>query len=263
MRTDIIYNEDCMVTMSDNIEPNSVDIILTSPPYNTARTNCDFHNDTKNKRYTVRYVDFNDMKSPEEYGDWTVDVFNGFDKVLKRNGVVLYNLSYGKHTHESFWHLISKIQSETEFTVADCIIWKKRSAVPNTASPNKLTRICEFVFVFVRKYEYDTFISNKQVKSLSKRTGQKNYENITNFISAKNNDGSCPIHKATYSTELCDKLLSIYGKEGFVVYDPFIGIGTTALAAINKGMKFIGSEIYKDYCDLANEKIKHKTIEEK
>lgn len=256
MRTNIIYNEDCKVTMSDNIFPNSVDIILTSPPYNTARTNCDFHNDTKNKRYTVRYVDFNDMKSPQEYADWTIDIFNDFDKILKKNGVVLYNLSYGKNTHESFWHLISQIQAETEFTVADCIIWKKPTAVPNTASPNKLTRICEFIFVFVRKDEYDTFVTNKQVKSLSKRTKQKNYENITNFITAKNNDGACPIHKATYSTDLCTKLLKIYAKANFIVYDPFIGIGTTALAAKQMGLNYIGSEIYDEYYKLAIEKTK-------
>lgn len=45
-----------------------------------------------------------------------------------------------------------------------------------------------------------------------------------NFIEAKNNDGSCP-YKATYSTELCTKLLDIYAPIGSVVYDPFIGTG--------------------------------------
>lgn len=61
---------------------------------------------------------------------------------------------------------------------------KKKSALPNNVSHNKLTRICEFVFVFCRKNEYKTFVANKQVKSQSK-TGQKYYENIFNFIEAK------------------------------------------------------------------------------
>lgn len=257
METDILYNEDCIVTMQEHIDEKSVDIILTSPPYNTARSNCDFHNDSKKGRYTVRYVDFNDNKTPEEYAEWTAKVFEGFDRVLKENGVVLYNISYGKNTHETFWHLISYLLSETEFTIADCITWKKKTAVPNTASPNKLTRICEFVFVFVRKSEYDTFVANKRVVSLSKGTGQKNYQNIYNFIEAKNNDGSCKIHKATYSSDLCSKLLEIYGKEGFIVYDPFIGTGTTAIAAKQMGMKYIGSEIYVDYYDLAKERIEN------
>jgi DNA modification methylase len=95
------------------------------------------------------------------------------------------------------------------------------------------------------------------VVSLSKGTGQKNYQNIYNFIEAKNNDGSCKIHKATYSSDLCSKLLEIYGKEGFIVYDPFIGTGTTAIAAKQMGMKYIGSEIYGDYYDLAKERIEN------
>lgn len=256
MDKNIIYNEDCNVTMAEHIEPNSIDIILTSPPYNTARSNCDFHNDAKKGRYTVRYVDFNDNKSPDDYCQWTIDVFNEFDKILKKNGVILYNMSYGKNTHESFFLLIGEILRQTEFTIADKITWKKKTAVPNTASPNKLTRICEDVFVFVRKNEYDTFTSNKKVVSFSRGTGQKNYENIYNYIEAKNNDGSCNIHKATYSTEFCEKLLTIYGKEGFIVYDPFIGTGTTAIAARNLKMNYIGSEIYEDYYKLTLERLK-------
>lgn len=50
MITDILYNEDCIVTMQEHIDEKSVDIILTSPPYNTARSNCDFHNDSKKRQ---------------------------------------------------------------------------------------------------------------------------------------------------------------------------------------------------------------------
>lgn len=246
MNVNCIYNEDCFNTMR-RMNDKFVNIVLTSPPYNTARTNCDFVNDTKKGRYTARYVDFNDMRTDEEYQDWTIKLFTEFDRILSNNGVILYNISYGKNTHESFWNLLSNIQLRTNFTIADCIVWKKKTAVPNTASPNKLTRICEFVFVFVRKSEYMTFETNKKVVSNSKGTGQKNYENVYNFIEAKNNDGSCPIHKATYSIELCEKLLQIYGGEGKLVYDPFIGTGTTALAAMKMKMNYIGSEIYKPY----------------
>lgn len=74
-------------------------------------------------------------------------------------------------------------------------------------------------------YNEDCFRTNKKVKSIRKdNPNQKYYENIFNFIEAKNNDGSCP-YKATYSTELCTKLLDIYAPIGSVVYDPFIGTG--------------------------------------
>lgn len=244
-----------MVTMSERIDENSVDVILTSPPYNTARTNCDFHNDTKKGRYTVRYVDFNDNKTPEEYTEWTIDVFNQFERVLKKNGVVLYNLSYGKNTHDTFFPLVADIIKRTKFSMADYFVWEKPTAVPNTASPNKMTRKCELVIVFCRTDEYDTFNCNKKVVSYSKGTGQKNYENIYNIIRAKNNDGVCKIHKATYSTDLCEQLLRIYAKEDNVIYDPFIGTGTTAVAARKLNMHYIGSEIYPDYYDIAIERL--------
>lgn len=85
------------------------------------------------------------------------------------------------------------------------------------------------------------------------------YKNVFNFIEAPNNDGSCPIHKATYSTELCGKLLLLYTKEGDVVYDPFMGTGTTAIACHRGKRKWIGSEISKNYCEYANRRIASET----
>ena len=49
--------------------------------------------------------------------------------------------------------------------------------------------------------------------------------------------------------------MNIYGEEGYIIYDPFIGTGTTALAAINLGMECIGSEIYGDYVKIAKERL--------
>ena len=249
-----IWHGDCSDCMK-RMTPNSVDVVLTSPPYNTSRSHTDFFNDHKKGRYSTRYVDLNDNLTPEQYEDWTVGVFDGFDRILKENGTVLYNINYGVNTHDTMWNLIAAIQNRTNFCVADCIAWKKRNAVPNTASPNKLTRIWEPVFVFCRKDEYRTFTTNKQVVSTSKGTGQKNYENVQNFVEAKNNDGPCSIHKATYSTELCEQLLNVYCPKGGLVFDPFAGTGTTALACIKLGINYICSEIYDKYVELCNQRI--------
>ena len=110
--------------------------------------------------------------------------------------------------------------------------------------------------MFCRKDEYNSFTANKKVVSLSKGTNQKNYENVMNFVEAKNNDGKNDLHKATYSTELCEKLLSIYGNEGMLIFDPFMGTGTTALAAIKLGMDYVGCEIFEQYYDMCEERIK-------
>lgn len=71
------------------------------------------------------------------------------------------------------------------------------------------------------------------------------------FVEAKNNDGACSYNKATYSSELCEKLLNIYAKPYGVVYDPFIGTGTTAVACKRMGIDCIGSEISKKQVEFA------------
>lgn len=109
-------------------------------------------------------------------------------------------------------------------------------------SHNKLTRITEDIYVFCRKDEIKTFNCNKEISKIGKN-GQTFYKNISNFIEAKNNDGKCDLNKATYSSELCEKLLDIYANKDTVVYDPFMGTGTTGIACWRKGLKCFGSEL--------------------
>lgn len=253
-----IYNEDCFETMK-KMNKASVDVILTSPFYNTnkkAGKNRTLENtDVKQGQYNyVRYDVHIDDYTNEQYTNYTIKLFNEFDKVLKNNGCVLYNIMYGAENTEGMFEAINGIITQTNFTIADVICWKKSNALPNSCSPNRLTRIWEFVFVFSRKNEKKTFYCNKRITSYRK-TGQKAYENIYNFIEAKNNDGTCPYNKATYSTDLCKKLLEIYAPQNAVVYDPFIGSGTTAIACIRLGLNYIGSEISNKQCEWAVKRI--------
>jgi site-specific DNA-methyltransferase (adenine-specific) len=219
-----------------------VDCVITSPPYNTSRVGA-------SDKYSSRYDVFQDFKTDQEYIDWTCEVFNHYDKILKPNGCVLYNLSYSSEKTHLIWLVIADIIRKTNFITADCIVWKKSNAIPNNVSKNKLTRIVEYVFVFSRKNEFKTFEANKKITGRIERTGQANYENIYNFIEARNNDGSNPLNKATFSTELITKLMDIYAKPGSLVYDSFMGIGTTAKACIERGMNYVGSEISKQQID--------------
>ena len=242
-----IHNEDCMATME---RLSNIDCVLTSPPYNTSRKGA-----TDLKTHQCRYENYNDSMTDEEYIDWTLKLFGGFDKILRPNGSVLYNVSYSSENTWMLWNLISDIQRKTNFTVADCIVWKKKAALPNNVSKNKLTRIWEFVFVFCRKDEFATFDCYKKVTSTREDTGQQMYENVFNIIEAPNNDEDCPIHKATYSSLLCRKLMLLYTKEGDTIYDPFMGTGTTAIACIKEKRNYIGSELSPRYVDWAEKRI--------
>lgn len=77
-----------------------------------------------------------------------------------------------------------------------------------------------------------------------------------NYIEAKNNDGSNKLNKATYSSDLVTQLIDMYAKPKGIVYDPFMGTGTTALACAMRGLKYIGSEISQDQVKFARKRIK-------
>lgn len=254
-----IYNEDCFTTMED-MPIGQIDIVLTSPFYNTnkkagsARTLS--NTNVKEGQYNyVRYDTHVDNMTDDEYCDFTARLFTEFDRILNINGVVLYNINYGAENTEGMFRAVNSVLTQTPFTLADVIVWKKPTAFPNSCSPNRLTRLWEFVFVFCRRSERKTFNCNKKIKSYRK-TGQAAYENVYNFIEAKNNDGPCPLNKATYSTELCDKLLDLYAVRADTwVYDPFMGSGTTAAACARRGFNCLGSEISAAQVEYAKNRV--------
>lgn len=257
-----IRNENCIDTMR-SLSPGVIDVILTSPFYNTnkkAGKGRTLENTSviDGQYEYVRYDTHVDNMTDDEYSDFTSDIFTKFDRILAENGTVLYNINYGSENTEGMFKAINAVITKTNFTIADVIVWKKSNALPNSCSPNKLTRIWEFVFVFCRKNEIKTFRCNKEVKS-KRKTGQKMYENISNLIEAKNNDESCPYNKATFSTDLVKKLLSLYAVgDKVTVYDPFMGSGTTAVACQELGYDCIGSEISENQVRWANERLARK-----
>lgn len=256
-------NGDCIEVLSNMVsEGVKVDSVITSPPYNTARSGGYHMSEKALKNHEGRYDIHLDNKSDEEYIEWTIDLFNKLDLVLSKDGSICYNISYGGENSHLIWLTISAIIQHTNFTTADVIYWKKKSALPNNSSSNKVTRIVEPVFVFCRKEEYRTFRANKKVKSYS-RTGQKYYENVFNYFEAKNNDGSNKLNKATYSSDMVMQLLDIYVQDNSIVLDPFMGTGTTALAVErynemnNYSCSYIGIELSPNQIDYSKERLKN------
>ena len=256
MELNKIYNEDCFLTM-EKMPIGMLSVILTSPFYNTNKKqgNSRTLSNTSPKGYSyLRYDEHVDNMTDDEYCDFTENLFLEFDRVLNLGGVVLYNLSYGNNNRDGMYKAVNTIITKTPFTIADVICWKKKTALPNNCSPNKLTRIWESVFVFCRKTDIDIFYCNKPVVG-KRKTGQKSYGNIFNYIEAKNNDGSCSYNKATYSSDLCKQLLNIYCPKDGIVYDPFMGTGTTAVACKELGLSYIGSELSENQCKWANDRL--------
>ena len=257
-----MYVEDCFDTMKRMVKNNQrVNVILTSPPYCTDKDDAKMYTDAKFDWYDVHYDVFEGFESPEAYREWTVNLFNAYDTVLCENGVVLYNISYTKATPDLVYKCVYDVITQTNFMVADCIIWRKSNALPQNQNSNRSTRICEFVFVFCRKSEADTFITNKKRSEVD----YKRYTNLFyNYIEAPNNDildkSLNRLNGATFSTKLVLALLNIYAKPGFIVYDSFMGTGTTAVACKQYGCNYIGSEISQAQVEFANKRLQGERI---
>lgn len=244
-----IYNEDNIETMK-RIADGFIDGIICSPPYNFTTKRSDMY-------YNNGYSHLDNL-SEGEYIKIRINEFKEFERILKNKGVILYNISYGHNNPILPILLISEVHNKTGLTLADMISWKKSNSIPFQTSPNKLSRLVEQVYVIVKKEHLSDFKANKEISSINEKTGQKFYKNYVNFIEAKNNDGIKSKLKASYSEELVDKLIDIYFEKESVIYDSFMGLGTTARSCIKNGLNFIGSELDKEHYELSLDSIKNK-----
>ena len=237
-----IFNENNIDTMI-RISDGSISGIITSPPYNITSKRNDVY-------YNNGYSNIDGL-SEDDYLRVRVDEFVQFSRILENTGVICYNISYHNENPILPTLLISKIHKETDLTVADIITWKKSTSIPFQTSPTKLSRICELVYVIVKKEFLHEFKTNKEISKINEKSGQKFYKNYTNLIEAKNNDSiKCKL-KASFSEDFVTKLLDIYFHEGSLIYDPFMGIGTTARACKKSSRNYIGSELDKEHFDIS------------
>lgn len=246
---DKIFNENNLETMS-KISDKSISGIITSPPYNITSKRKDGY-------YNNGYSDIDNLTS-EEYLEVRTNEFKEFSRILEDTGVICYNISYHNENPILPTLLITKIHNETDLTVADIITWKKQVAIPFATSPTKLSRICELIYVIVKKDHLHTFKTNKVISKVNEKTGQTFYKNYQNIIEAKNNDKIICKLKASFSEDLVIKILDIYFPKGSVIYDPFMGIGTTARACKKTDRNWIGSELDFEHWQIANELLENK-----
>lgn len=241
-----LYNGNCTEVMTEMLNDGvKVDKVITSPPYNIVRPN------STDRGYDL----YKDGMSNEDYIKWIVDIFNIYDKLLNKNGCVVWNMSYGTENTTCMSLTIAEIIKQTNWTIADVLIWKKQSATPNNVSSNKMTRICEFVYVFCRTDEFDTFTSNKKIIGYREDTHQAIYENVFNFISTKNNDISTELNKATFSTDFVNCIIDRYVLPTDIVLDNFSGTGTTMVACESRNRKGYYIELSKAQCEYTKKRI--------
>lgn len=249
-----IYNEDNLITMN-RIDDKSISGIICSPPYNQSTKRSDMY-------YNNGYSEIDNL-SESDYISLRLNEFKEFERILIDDGVICYNLSYHNDNPILPTLLMTEVHKNTNLTICDTISWVKKVSIPFQTSPTKLSRIVELVYVIVKKDYLHNFKTNKIVSTINKKTSQKFYKNYTNLIEAKNNDGIKTTLKATYSTELVTKLIDIYFPQGSLIYDPFMGSGSTSLGCKMRKCDFIGSELNKEFYDLSIKRLSNDTKKNK
>jgi site-specific DNA-methyltransferase (adenine-specific) len=236
LELDRIYNMDCLEGLKQ-LEDSTIDIIFTSPPYNKAGHEGFIRKPHKKDSWSRRNIDYennatNDFMDEKAYQKWQIDVLNECWRVLKEDGNIFYNhktrIAQHKATHPLQWILLTKLIFRQQ------LIWE-REATPQI-SPIRFLPTTEYIF----------WLTKKPIQPLFNRI-----DNTSEVIKIKPDKKSN--HPAPFPEELVTTILKHCN--GNMVLDPFMGSGTTAISCKLLGKHFIGFEISKEYCNIANKRL--------
>ena len=241
---------DCL-TLLNQLPADSIDLVVTSPPYNVDLGNNRFH---KNP-----YDFYRDNRKHSEYIAWLKTVFDKTKRVLKHGGRVAINIGDGKNgaipTHSD---VIQFMTRELGYLQMATIIWNKNQTSPRTAWGSWLSPSCPS---FPMPFEYILIFA----KGTTKKIGDKNKITVTKDEFVQNSLALWTIspesrqkqygHHAMFPIELPYRLIQQLTYQGDVVLDPFAGVGTTAVAAKRLSRRFICFELSPQYCKTAIERL--------
>lgn len=226
---------DCLEGLK-SIQSDSVDCVVTSPPYNKGTQSQKIGNQIWGG-FKIDYDKYQDSKTEAEYANWMVDVLNELDRVIKPNGSVFLNhkvVLKDCKGHFPVWALCSSLH------LYQMIVWDRQCACNMRSETLYPTH--ELIFWLT-----------KGKPSVYK--AQAKYKNdIWPILPDRDNKHPAPFPYAL--AENCIRLTCKKGEPALVV-DPFAGSGTVAVAAKENGVDFIGFEISQGYVDMANDRVNH------
>jgi site-specific DNA-methyltransferase (adenine-specific) len=225
MEINKIYNEPCLDTIR-NMTDDFIHLTITSPPYNLGEKH-----HTRDNVFNS-YDTYNDNLDENIYQEEQIKVLNEIYRATKEGGSLMYNhknrIKNGLQITPYEWLL------KTKWTIKQELVWQ--NGTPNMDK-------CRF------------YPSTERIYWLSK--GIK----TTFFNTTSSNDlikdmpvGTSGEHKRAFPLKLAQRFIICF-PDSEIIYDPYMGSGTTAIACIKEKRNYIGSEISKDYCELANIRI--------
>ena len=214
-----VYFEDCVEGMRQRLEDNSVDVVFTSPPYNVEKT--------QSGTRESETVDYKDNKGPEEFRGWLGTVFQELARVTKPDGHIFINLDHNTQNETvtpSDWVL-----DKMPVPCRSYIVWKKdQYHRPHLPKQGQFQTDWEPIYHF---------------SPGTPRLNQMKAPSVWDVNHAANESEDYGPHPAPFSKALVTKALEHTADAGDVVLDPFMGSGTTAVAALEFGCDYVGFEL--------------------
>lgn len=230
------------LTALKKMEDNTVDIVLTSPPYN----------------FDMEYDEHNDKDEASEYLNTLVSIFDECIRVMKSGGRMIINIQPNYKEYYPTHHHITTAMIERGLIWRGEIIWLKNNLKKLTAWGSWKSPSCPYLsypFEFIEVFSKDTL----------KHSGNKDDIDITKeeFIEYVNGHWSIAPetrmkkfnHPAMFPEELARRCIKLFSYKNDLVLDPFNGAGTTTLVAHELDRRYIGIDISEEYCKIAEERI--------
>jgi len=236
-----IYNENILKT--GYIGEKSVDLIVTSPPYNV----------------DIKYNSHNDTMSYEDYLSFTKEWLSRCYKFLRDDGRFCLNIPLDKNKggQQSVCADITTIAKQIGFKYHSTIVWNEQNISRRTAWGSWLSAAAPYVIapveviVVLYKKEWKK-TSGSRKSDITKEEFVEWTNGVWNFSGeSKKKIG----HPTPFPVELPKRCIKLFSFVEDMVFDPFLGSGTTLIACIQTGRKGIGIEIDKKYCELAKKRI--------
>lgn len=236
-----IYQMDVLDGLK-NLDDKSIDLIITSPPYNKRGFNGNQkRTDSCLWNKTIDYNgDVNVDNMPEDnYEQWQIEILNECFRVLKDDGSLFYNHKLRVHKNKASFPL--EWINKSKFIFRQLITWDRSSSV--NMDKCRYIPSTEYIFWLIKEQK------NPRFKRLDNTLFPTE---VWKFAPARNNN-----HPAPFPIELPDNIIpNVAQGDRILVLDPFMGSGTVACSAVKNNCDYIGFELFQQYIDMANEKIK-------
>ena len=224
-----LFNVDSR-NLSTLMDSNSVDLIVTSPPYNL------------DKEYE-RGVSF------DEHIDMISDVIIECEKVLKPNHVICWNIAHSPQKNVPLYHALAL---EKNFTFIDDIVWSKTSA-----SSRRFGNYAQYGYYYPNLCWEHILIYSKGKPRIKVDNSDMDWalrwrNDVWHDIKPENRDLSHPV---PFPESLVETIIRLYSCEGDTVMDPFCGSGTTMKVARDLDRNSVCIERSPDYCEVIKKRV--------